>query len=171
MAIMIFGAAFIVLCLQAAIKDTMTMTIPNWMNIALAVLFVPGAIAAGIGWPLAGWHLVAGLAAFVLSFGLFAFGVFGGGDAKMIPAVILWIGPGGIFEFLFGMAFGGGLLAIALILARKAVPADVAPAFARKVLQSDSGIPYGVAIAAGAFLAMPASPILSEFLSQFSNFG
>lgn len=167
----VFGAAFVVLCVQAAVKDTMTMTIPNWMNVTLALMFVPAAIAAGISWPVAGYHLLVGLTAFVLSFGLFAFGLFGGGDAKMIPGVLLWIGPGGVLEFIVGMTLGGGALAVIVVLMRKAVPVELAPPFARKVLSSESGIPYGVAIATGALFALPASPLLTEFLSQFSEFG
>lgn len=167
----IFSLAFIGLCLQAAAKDVRTLTIPNWMNISIAALFLPAALVGGLGLSLTGWHLLAGLIAFVVSFGLFAVGAYGGGDAKMIPAVILWMGPEGILPFLFGMALAGGLLSIVLVLARKAVPADIAPGFARSVLASDAGIPYGVAIAAGAIYALPHSPLFTEFLSRFSQFG
>lgn len=167
----IFSVAFIVLCFQAALKDITTMTIPNWINLALVALFVPAAFAAGLGWSTAGLHLVTGVIALVVFFGLFAVNAVGGGDAKMIPAVLLWIGPDGVIHFIFGTALAGGALALALILARKAVPAEIAPGFAQKILQQDADIPYAVAIASGAVLAMPASPILSSFLSQFSNFG
>jgi len=170
MLLVIFGTAFIVLCAQAAMKDITSLTIPNWINGALALLFLPAAFAAGLGWSATGAHLLLGLTAFVLSFGLFSVGLFGGGDAKMIPAVLLWIGPAGVLDFLFGMALGGGALALVLLGARKAVPAELAPSFAQRVLSDEAGIPYGVAIAGGALLAMPASPILSQFLSEFSNF-
>lgn len=167
----IFGTAFVILCLQAALRDMVTLTIPNWMNLALLALFVPAAFASGLGWTLAGLHLLTALAAFVVTFGLYAVGAFGGGDAKMIPAVLIWIGPAGVLPFLVGMAFGGGILALVLILARKYVPTPLAPPFAEKILTRNAGIPYGVAIAAGALLAMPHSPVLSEFLSLFGEFG
>lgn len=88
----------------------------------------------------------------------------------MIPAVLLWIGPSGVLDFIFGMALGGGLLAFVLLSLRKTVPADIAPAFARPALDKDAGVPYGIAITAGALFAMSASPILSDFLSQLGNF-
>lgn len=166
----ILGTAFSVLCLQAALKDMMTFTIPNWINATLVVLFIPAALLSGVGLSVIGIHLLVGLAALLVGFALFSFGSFGGGDAKMVPAVLLWIGPNGVFEFLFGMAIGGGLLAFILLSFRKVVPAELAPAFAQPALSKDAGVPYGIAIAIGAFVAMPASPILSEFLSQLRHF-
>ena len=166
----IFGAAFFVLCLQAAIKDTLSLKITNGLNLSIAVLFIPAAFAAQIGWSAGGWHLLAGLIAFVISYLLFAFGLFGGGDAKMIPGVVLWVGPAGWLHFLAGMALSGGLLAITILLMRRAVPAALAPGFAQNILNKENGIPYGVAIATGAFLAAPHSELLNEFLSHFSVF-
>ena len=166
---MIFAIAFFCLCIQAGIKDTLTFKIPNWMNATFVILFVPAAFAASIGWQAAGIHLLVGMAALVISFGLFSFNLFGGGDAKMIPGVLLWIGPAGVMHFLFGMVLVGGLLGLVLLIVRKAVPAEVAPGFAQKILSQKKDIPYGVAIAAGAFLAAPKSPLLVEFIKQLSG--
>ncbi|MEM9670541.1 MAG: prepilin peptidase [Pseudomonadota bacterium] len=167
---LICGAAFCVICLQAAVKDVISLTIPNWMNITIAVLFIPAAFSVSLGWTVGGYHLLTALVAFVIGFILFSFGAFGGGDAKMIPAVVLWYGPLGMIEFVFVMAITGGLLCLGILAARSAVPAEIAPGFAKPILSSKAGIPYGVAISAGALLAMPASPILSVFLSQLGNF-
>lgn len=167
----LIGIVFLCLCVQAAVKDVLTLTIPNWMNAGLALLFIPAAFAAGIGWSTAGEHLLVGLAAFVVSFGLFSFRVFGGGDAKMIPAVLLWIGPSGFVTFLFGMALVGGLFGFVLLAGRRAVPVDIAPGFAREILHPENGMPYGVAIAAGVFLAAGKSPLLIEVLQRFNPGG
>jgi len=167
----IFGAAFFVLCLQAAVKDTLSLKITNGLNLSIAALFVPAAFAAQIGWGAAGWHLLAGLIAFLVSYLLFSFRLFGGGDAKMIPGVILWIGPAGWMQFVMGMALSGGLLALLILIARRSVPAEVTPGFAQKVMSKENGIPYGVAIAIGAFYAAPHSELLNDFLRQFSVFG
>jgi prepilin peptidase CpaA len=167
----IFGAAFFVLCLQAAVKDTLSLKITNGLNLSIVALFIPAAFATQIGWGVAGWHLFAGLIAFIVSYLLFSLRLFGGGDAKMIPAVILWIGPAGWMHFVMGMALSGGLLALVILLARKSVPATVTPGFAQKILNKENGIPYGVAIAIGAFYAAPHSQLLNDFLSQFSVFG
>lgn len=166
-----FAVVFFCLCLQAAIKDCMTLTIPNWMNAALVVLFVPAAFAGGIGWSTGGAHLLVSVIALAVAFGLFAFNIFGGGDAKMIPGVLLWIGPAGVLHFIIGMAFIGGALGIVVLMARKAIPADIAPGFARKILDSENGIPYGVAIAGGALFAAPLSPLLIGLIHQLNGIG
>ena len=166
-----FGAAFFILCLQAAVKDTLSLKITNGLNLSIAALFIPAAFAAQIGWSVGGWHLLAGLIAFVISYMLFAFGLFGGGDAKMIPGVVLWIGPAGWLQFVIGMVLSGGLLAFIVLLVRKSVPASVVPGFAENIFNKENGIPYGVAIAIGAFCAAPHSDLLNEFLSKFSVWG
>lgn len=165
----LFAVAFFCLCLQAGIKDTLTFTIPNWMNGTLILLFIPAAFAANIGWDIAGWHILTGLLALVVAFGLFSFRIFGGGDAKMIPGVLLWLGPTGALPFLLGMALAGGGLALAVLLARKSIPVDIAPGFAQKILKKDNGIPYGVAIAAGAFMGAAQSPLLIGTLQLLSG--
>jgi len=167
----ILGAAFFVLCLQAAVKDTLSLKITNGLNLTIVLLFIPAAFAAQIGWAAAGAHLLAGLIAFVVSYLFFSFRLLGGGDAKMIPAVILWIGPAGWIYFVFGMALSGGALAVTVLLARRAVPVELAPGFAEKIMSKENGIPYGVAIAIGAFYAAPHSELLNAFLTRFSVFG
>ena len=155
-----FALIFFCLCLFAAFKDTLTLLIPNWLNLSIVILFVPAAFASQIGWQLMGAHLIAGAIAFVVSFGLFAFRIFGGGDSKMIPGVVLWVGPAGAMHFVFGMAMMGGLLSIIVFFMRRMVPAEVAPGFAQSLLNQENGVPYGVAIAAGGFYAAGQSPLL-----------
>ena len=157
----LFASVFIVLCLYAAVKDVETLTISNGLNAIIAFLFIPAVIITAPGWDVAGAHLLAGLAAFAISVLLFSLGVFGGGDAKMIPGVMLWLGPAAAIPFMTAMAVLGGLLALTVILVRRFVPAHVAPAFARETLLPGNGVPYGVAIAGGAIYAMPFSPLLS----------
>lgn len=166
---MIFAVAFFCLCIQAAVTDTLTFKIPNWMNLSFLVLFVPAAFASNIGWEAAGMHFLVGFVALVISFALFSFNIFGGGDAKMIPGVLLWIGPAGVMHFLMGMALAGGALTIVLLSARRSLPVEYAPGFAQKILGEKKDIPYGVAIAAGAFMASAQSPLLGEFLMQISG--
>ena len=164
MILFILGGTFLALCLFAALHDVNSLTIPNWLNLTLAALFVPAAVFSGLPIEVLIGHGLAGLAAFVIAFGLFAFGVFGGGDAKMIPAVMLWVGPSASIEFLFTMALTGGLCAIVILFVRNAVPAAVVPGPIRAPFEEKAGVPYGVAIAAGVFVASPASPILSQTL-------
>ncbi|MEO0548571.1 MAG: prepilin peptidase [Pseudomonadota bacterium] len=167
----LFVLTFLVLCVFAAIRDVETLTIPNWLNAWIAFLFLPTCILALPGWGLFSAHLMAGAIALIISFFLFGFGVFGGGDAKMIPAVMLWVGPAAAMDFMFGMAVVGGVLALLVLIARKTMPVPNGPAFGAIVLQESHGIPYGVAIAAGVFMAAPASPFLTNFLNKIIVFG
>lgn len=170
MILVLFGASFFALCLFAALIDIETLTIPNWLNGWLAFLFVPTAIIAAPGWDVAGWHLLIGAVAFVVSVGLFFVGFYGGGDAKFIPAVMLWLGPAGAAPFLVATAMAGGVLTILIVILRAVVPQGVTPGFGLATFEDRKGIPYGVAIAAGAFYAAPASPLLTDFLSQIARF-
>jgi len=165
----VFALIFFCLCLYAAFKDTISFTIPNWLNISFFILFVPAAFAASLGWQIAGLHLMVGAIALVVSFGLFAFRVFGGGDAKMIPGVLLWVGPAGALHFIFGMAIVGGLLSVIILSVRRVYPVEVAPNFARKILTPENGIPYGVAIAFGGFMAAGQSPLLISFVNLLNG--
>ena len=160
---------FFILCLFASMKDLASLTIPNWVNAGFILLFFPAALAAGIGWETMGWHLFVGFIAFAVTFILFSFNLFGGGDAKMIPGMVLWVGPAGAMDFLLGTALAGGVLAIAVIAARKTVPEPFAPGFVRATMQEGAGVPYAIAITVGALMGAGASPLLTEFLSQFSG--
>lgn len=171
MILSLFAIAFFVLCLYAALIDIETLTIPNWLNGWLAFLFVPAVIIAAPGWDVAGWHLLVGAIAFVVSVGLFFLGVYGGGDAKLIPAVLLWLGPAGVAPFLVATAIAGGILTVLILMLRGLVPKGVTPGFGVATFEDRKGIPYGVAITTGAFFAAPASPFLAEMLNQITLIG
>lgn len=161
MILVLLSGLFLALCVFAALHDVNRLTIPNWLNITLAALFVPAAAFSGLPLEILGGHLLAGGLAFVVAFGLFAFRIFGGGDAKMIPAVVLWMGPAAALPFVYWMAIAGGLCALVLLIGKRSVPAAAVPGFMRAPFEPKAGVPYGVAIAAGAILAGPASPMLA----------
>ncbi len=160
MILILLSGLFLALCIFAALHDVNRLTIPNWLNITLAALFLPAAMVSGLPLELLGGHLLAGGLAFVVAFGLFAFRIFGGGDAKMIPAVVLWMGPAASLPFLYWMAIVGGACALILLIGKRSVPVDVVPGFMRAPFEPKAGVPYGVAIAAGAMLAGPHSLML-----------
>jgi prepilin peptidase CpaA len=113
---------------------------------------------------------VAGLA-FLIAFGLFAFRIFGGGDAKMIPAVVLWMGPAAALPFVYWMAIIGGACSLFLVVARRSVPVTSVPGFMRAPFEPKAGVPYGVAIAGGALMAGAASPLLSRIYEAIGLVG
>ncbi|MEL8055286.1 MAG: prepilin peptidase [Pseudomonadota bacterium] len=161
----VFAGAFFALCIYAALKDIATLTIPNWLNASLAVMFIPAALFIMPGWETIGWHVLAAVITFAICVGLFMLGVFGGGDAKLIPAVILWIGATDLTTFFIWMTMSGAALAIIVYFSRRVIAPEGAPSFAYETLQKGKGVPYGVAIIIGAIAASPSSPFLSNFLS------
>ena len=123
----------------AAFTDIRSRTISNKLNIAIAV-------AAPVFWWTSGLALCPdvaiqlGVAAavFAVLCGLFAAGLMGGGDVKLLTALALWIAPGAFMQLLVIMAVAGGVLTIVMA--------------AWHFLQNQKerlAIPYGVAIAFG----------------------
>ncbi|MFD1744612.1 prepilin peptidase [Rhizobium helianthi] len=152
-----FQLAFIFLLITAAISDLLTMKIPNWLSLALGLLFFPAAFLAGLHITAIGLSAVAALCVFVACFALFALNVMGGGDAKLLTASALWFGLGqGLIVFLVNVAFCGGLLTLLILLIRwKSCWATDRGIRLPPSLSTAKKIPYGIAIAAGALLAMP----------------
>jgi prepilin peptidase CpaA len=162
----LFCLAFPSLLLYAAWHDVKTMTIPNWVSIALAMAFVPAAFAAGLSIQAVGWHLAFGAGVLLVCAALFYLGVFGGGDAKVIAAASLWTGLAGAASFVMCMALAGGALAGILIIFRRMRLAATKD-WTRRLLSAEEGAPYAVAIAVGGILAAPASPVLAAGLAGF----
>ena len=148
--------AFLVLMIMAAISDMLTMTIPNWISLALSGAFLVAAPLSGLPWMDLLSHFGAGAIVLLAGFVLFAFGAFGGGDAKLLAAAALWVGFDHLLPFLFLVGLFGGVLALA-ILAFRQFPlfAAYAPIWAMRLHSKDSGIPFGIAIAGAAILAFP----------------
>jgi prepilin peptidase CpaA len=141
----------------AAASDLLTMTISNRLCMALALAFVPLALLAGLALPQIGIHLIAGAAMLALGFALFAAGWIGGGDAKLAAAILLWMGPeAGLAWGLLAAVFGGGLTLMLLAVRKVPLPEPLAaqPWIAR-LHASDSGVPYGIALAAAGLMAYP----------------
>ncbi len=150
--------------LFAACHDVATMTIPNWVSVAFVLVFPLAGVAVGLTPAQIGLHLLAGLIGFAVCIGLFALGVFGGGDAKLLPAVLVWMGPAAWLPYIYGIALTGGLLAVLLLISRRFVPETVVPGFLQRSFVKGPGIPYAVAIGLGAIWAMFRSPVLSSLI-------
>lgn len=153
---------FCALLCWAAFSDVRTMLIPNRIPLLLAGSFPLAALWCGMPVSTIGLHLLCGLIALGLCFLMFQRGVMGGGDAKLIAAATLWTGVAAIAPFLFGMCLAGGLLALALILGRKAAAAGMpAPGMFQRLLLQETHAPYAVAIAAGGLYAAARLPFFT----------
>ncbi|SFM73734.1 A24 family peptidase [Methylobacterium pseudosasicola] len=151
----------------AAASDLLTMLIPNRISLALVAGFVLLALTGPMDWSEIGLHLGAGAAVLAVTFTLFAFGVIGGGDAKLAAATALWIGFDGLGDYLLAASIFGGALTLA-ILAVRAYPLPIRVArlpFALHLHDAKTGIPYGIALAAAALLVVPETEVWTRTLA------
>jgi len=154
------------LLIIAACTDIASLTIPNWIPGALAVLYIVLALAAGTPLLTIGAHFVFGFAVLAVGFFLFQANILGGGDAKLLGAAAMWTGSAVFLPFAFWTVLAGGVLAFVLLVARKYVPMVAgAPSFVNRLLMPKGGVPYGVAIMVGGLMAAPALPIVGGALT------
>jgi prepilin peptidase CpaA len=142
----------------AAATDLLTMRISNVLTLGLAAAFLLVGPVAGLTSQEMLLHLAAGSAMLLAGLLLFSLGWVGGGDAKLLAAASLWLGPEPLVPFLLYVAVFGGALALA-ILAYRRYPAGALPlpGWAARLHAKGEGIPYGVAIAAGALAIYPST--------------
>lgn len=163
-------AAFILfpaLMIYAAASDLLTMTISNKLSIALLAAFVPFAWMAGMTPAEIGLHLACGAGVLVLTFGLFAMRWIGGGDAKLAAATAVWMGWDHLGDYGTTSAIIGGLLTLAILLVRQYPLPGWGLKFGWLTTLHDrgTGIPYGIALAAGGLLIYPETLIWSGLAS------
>ena len=73
----------------AASSDLLTMTISNWLSLALTAGFFLLTLMTGMSLHEIGMHLAAGGVVLAISFTFFSLGWIGGGDAKLVSATAL----------------------------------------------------------------------------------
>jgi len=142
--IIAFLTGVLALLLQwAGIEDVRTREIANWKNLTIALLAPLSWWASGMTpWPDMALQLGIAAIVFALFCGAFALGWMGGGDVKMIGALALWFPLQLLVWMLVVMSIAGGVLTVLMVLDRGA----------RKGAEVE--IPYGVAIAFAALLAL-----------------
>ena len=132
-AIVFLGAMAVVIY-----TDLTTRQIHNKLIVLLLGLYAPLVIASGGGLAVLLSGVLAALPVLVLGFLCFSLGWMGGGDAKLMPVSVLWLGPAlGIWYLLVG-ALLGAMLTLGLLLYRRV--ASTGPT-------DDPEIPYGPALA------------------------
>ncbi|MEI5680038.1 MULTISPECIES: A24 family peptidase [unclassified Mesorhizobium] len=157
--------------LFAAISDMLSMTIANTVSIVLVVVFAIVAPLTGMDWSAYGLHFAAGGIVLLVTFGLFALGGMGGGDAKLLAATALWMGLSThLVEYLVISAFLGGLLTIAILSFRASGLALFTSRniFLRNFADKSVGVPYGIALGLGGLIAYPGSPLMVWALGQLA---
>lgn len=136
---------FMALLVSAAIVDLRRFIIPDPIVVGLLALWPVWVALNGLG-PI-GYTLLGAAAMFALGLVLFAFGLMGGGDVKLMTVLALWVEPSGLFTFIYYTSLAGGLLSIFWLLPLRRL---VAPMIGwAEGQRNNKQIPYGVAIAAG----------------------
>lgn len=138
------SAILALLLLWGAATDLRERIIPNRLNLAIALL-------APLWWWANGLSLYPdvllqiGLAAlvFALFAGLFALGMMGGGDVKMLGALALWLPLPAVSMLIIVMALIGGVVTALTVIHHRAT---------RRIGRPE--IPYGVAIAVAGLWVM-----------------
>ena len=143
--------AFAALLIVAGAQDAAQARMSN----ITVLLLIAGAVVAAIveGPRQTLWeNLVVFVALLTLGTLLFAKGVFGGGDVKVLAATGLWFSIPGAAQMLFATILSGGVLAL-LVLGARLVKWNEAVQGRLPFLRPNAGVPYGIAIAAGALIA------------------
>lgn len=156
----------------AAVSDLLSMTIANRVSLILIAAFAVLAPLSGMDWATYGWHFLAGAVVLAVSFGIFAIGGMGGGDAKLMTATSVWMGFGFLLlDYLLTAAFVGGLLTVLILLFRKSPLATMhgQNMFLRHLADEKTGIPYGIALGAAGLLVFPKSPLVLAALQQLAG--
>jgi prepilin peptidase CpaA len=134
---------------DVAISDLQKFQIPNRVPLTLIAAFLIMAMTTGMGWSDFLVHLGVGFTLFLIGAILFATRIWGGGDAKLLPAVALWVGLVGQPRFLLVMACAGGLLGVVALIVRRLPLTVPKPLTAwRESFVMSGQVPYGIAIAA-----------------------
>lgn len=149
--------------LAAALSDFRAMTIPNIYAGGIIVAFFPAYAVDAFGatdgllffshW---GSHLLAAGIVFLITFILFTAKAIGAGDSKLCTAFALWTGLSSLGPYLFYMAIAGLVLGLATkyIAYKKPFPAPAAGSWIGNAQDGRLGVPYGIAIAFGAMIAL-----------------
>lgn len=144
---------FLALLAWAACSDAVEFKIPNSISLGLLALY-PVYVATAtvpVDW-IRGVAVAA--AVFAIGVGLFARGLAGGGDIKLVSSAALWAGPKFILPMLMVMSLTGGALSVLLLgvswLQRHRITGAVDASLTADTYAAPVRLPYGVAIAAGA---------------------
>ena len=141
----------------AACSDLLTMTISNRVSLALVAGFFVLAFIIGMSPATILSHMGAAAAVLAVTFVFFARGWIGGGDAKLAAATALWLGFDHLLPYLLYASLLGGALTLLLLNVRTMpLPSLLSgQPWAERLHDPDSGVPYGIALAAAALIIYP----------------
>lgn len=152
----------------AALNDARSMLIPNELSVILLIGFGIAAAAAGLSWEQIGYAMLTALIVFAIGFVIFALGLIGAGDVKLLIAIAPWFGPTEFFPAFAAITIFGAILGVILFfgpnIVRKfprlcvAIP-PLAHFAAISNVNGKTPYPYGLAIMAGSLWCFPDSTL------------
>ncbi len=151
---------FLGLLALAVVTDLDELRIPNRICLLIGFIYPIYVLASPepVNW-LGALAVAAGV--FAVGLILFCTGTMGGGDVKLMAVTALWAGPSSVLSFLVFTTFVGGLIALLMVSSYRfplaAMLGSIGATDLRNILLGRV-IPYGAAIAAGAYVTI--APVL-----------
>lgn len=150
----------------AGIRDVVTMTISNRLVGALATAYAILAPAAGVDLATISSSSLVASAVLACTLAFFAFGWIGGGDAKLLPVAVLWLGADLALHFVLYASVIGAALTLVVLQFRQTPPpiGRQRHTWSNRLHAREPGIPYGAAMAPAALLLLPESHWFAAFI-------
>lgn len=150
---------FPAMLLAAAAFDVSSFKIPNRLTALMVVAWPICAMATDMTLVQMGWAMVAALVVLMFGFSLFAAGLLGGGDAKLMAAVVLYTGASLALPFVLRTTIAGASVAIMLTMFRRFPLPQMAMEhqWIMQLYGRSRDMPYAVAIAIGGLTVWPMS--------------
>ena len=149
----------------AAASDVRTRRIPNWSVLALLGLFIPWSWADGGATLIS--CLAAAAVAFAASVALYGFRLVGAGDSKLFTVCALFAGLAYLPYLALATTLTGGAIALVALASRPRRAMALVTLGGKG--DGGRGVPYAVAVAAGAAMVIWAA--LTGLLGPFPYFG
>jgi prepilin peptidase CpaA len=156
--ITLLGAILVgIACVTAGFMDLAIMKIKNELVLLLLLAYLLLAPFSGLTIIDISCSLAAGFLVLICMLCCFHFGWVGGGDAKLLSVLAIWLGIHNTLSFLLLTAvLGGGLTLLMLGLRQMPLPQNLqSRAWITRLHSAETGIPYGVAIVGAALAMLP----------------
>jgi len=154
----------------AMINDIINYRIPNICPLCIVILFFVTVYAPGLNteWIDISQNIIVFVCSLLLGFVLFTLRICGGGDAKIIASISLWMGPAAMLQFCIVMSILGGLLALSYIFLHSPVGQYILYKTNIKLYKwvMPNVIPYGVAVCISAIINLPNSYAFQAIITQ-----
>lgn len=134
----------------ASIIDIFRQKIPNWIPICIVAIYILSLPVLGRSFEEVATGALFAAFFFAVSFGLWACGAIGGGDQKLMSAIVLWMGFSEAFlTFFLATSLAGAAIAAGVLMLR-IINAQISIGIVENIVRiSLKKIPYAPAMLVG----------------------